>query len=265
MEGTVADGSGRGLNKRFYLILYGFMMTDFYVRAIPLIMLLFVVSEQWSTFNAVLFAVALFGSIAVFEFVSNIWFRIRSHRKWTFIAKIFAVSVVSSFYSMLSVLDILSGDPLFAKSVVFCKYAMEHAIRCAVSVLIIICLVVMDEDISHCHHHHMLTVIFFVFFAVNGVSMRLIYRMIIKEDESSNMEQQLAASAKDDAVKFASVSPESAGGVTSNEREDEESEQYVDPNNIHFEESADSEQSAQTESVENAVAVEHGEGSRDLS
>merc|ERR1712113_302477 len=171
------------LDKKLYLILYVFMFSDFYIRSIPLIAAMAMISEKWSlsTGSRSVLGMLLFGPLLIFEFLMNRWIRIPSHQGTLFILKTFAVSVFSSFYTMLCTLDILKTDSFYAQSVRFQKYVIEHAVRCILSVVFAII------SISLSSEFFVLAAmgVFVVFFAVNMWTIWKMYQYDSKSTETA--------------------------------------------------------------------------------
>ena len=156
-----------------YLMLFVFMISDFYIRSIPTVMFLAAVTYGLigeSVFLRFIFGLFLFGAIAIFEFVANQKMRIPSHRGTAFIFKIFAASMFSSFYTILCTLSVLKLDPFYAESVIFSKYLVEHCIRCGAAVIFCIFYLALTESI-----HWGLMVLFIFFVAINAVTMYRIH------------------------------------------------------------------------------------------
>ena len=61
----------------------------------------------------------------IFEFIMNKKMRIKQYKISLFIIKIFAVSVLSSFYSLLSSLSIMKKDP-FLVNLWYLKYIIKN-------------------------------------------------------------------------------------------------------------------------------------------
>ena len=138
--------------KGFILRLFIFILTDFVVRSVPLIIVLAICFKflsnngfLWYTFCAMYFGVFL-----IFEAVANVYIRTATHRNLVFIFKVFGVSLFSSFYSLLSSLHVLEDDALFAQSVIFKKFQLVHRLRsllsCALCVVIVILNVLFSDD-----------------------------------------------------------------------------------------------------------------------
>eukprot|EP00484_Ammonia_sp_Unknown_P014935 CAMPEP_0197079170 /NCGR_PEP_ID=MMETSP1384-20130603/213491_1 /TAXON_ID=29189 /ORGANISM="Ammonia sp." /LENGTH=293 /DNA_ID=CAMNT_0042518043 /DNA_START=90 /DNA_END=971 /DNA_ORIENTATION=- len=127
-------------NKRLFLNLYVFMMTDFYVRCIPL--LIFIASIPCQHDNSVcayrvISGTALFSALLVFEYVANVRIRVISeYQSCRFVSVIFSVSVFSAFYTVLSTWSELKSDRFFGQSVDFRLFLVEHRIRIYVAIAI---------------------------------------------------------------------------------------------------------------------------------
>ena len=123
----------------FYMKLFIFMMTDFYIRSIPLICLLALIpcnaDEQFCPARNVTFCL-LFLGLLLFEFIMNYRMRIQSYSSTLFIFQIFGISIFSSFHSLLSALSIFKDDPFYGKSVEFRSLMVEHKCRTILSVLV---------------------------------------------------------------------------------------------------------------------------------
>ena len=166
--------------KSLYLALFVFMFSDFYIRSIPVIMLLATISIEYfggedieDFVGRVVTGSFLYGMLIIFECVANQKMRIPSHRGSTFILKFFAASVFSSFYTMLCTLNVLKTDPYFAKSVIFSKYLVEHKIRCGVALVFCICSIALSYD--SLHYPWILSVLFVLCLGINGPAMKWIY------------------------------------------------------------------------------------------
>ena len=190
---TVQKGSNP-----MYLALFAFMFSDFYIRSIPTVMALAVLSTKWFDEGddadfvwKMVIGSLLFGTIAVFEFTANQKIRISSHSGFVFIFKIFAASIFSSFYTMLCTLNVLKTDPFYAESVVFSKYLVEHGIRCAVAM--IFCIFSVPVIGGTLWYPWILSALFVVSLAINGRSMHWIYEsefMSNQQKESQSIELQ---------------------------------------------------------------------------
>ena len=172
--------SPRDESKQMYLALFVFMVSDFYIRSIPMVMILAIIAKKYfddmgtddSVWRSVV-GVILFSTVAIFEFLANRNIRIPSHRDTQFILKIFAVSIFSSFHTMLSTLTVLKMDPFYAESVIFSKYLVEHGIRCAIALILCICSLSLSD--SSLWFPWALTPLFMGLMIVNGLAMRWIY------------------------------------------------------------------------------------------
>jgi len=111
---------------KWYLHLYAFMISDFYLRTIPIVVFMSFVTSN--ILRIVLFVV-LFGGLGVFEFVMNKRMRIVKYQGIGFIVQIFSISVFSSFYNLFCTLDILKDEGFFGKSVLFEWFLFEHKMR----------------------------------------------------------------------------------------------------------------------------------------
>ena len=129
------------INTNYYMKMYLFMISDFYIRSIPLICLMAIIpwtcndDQDICVSRNITFCI-LFGSLLIFEFVMNKRMRIKSYASNLFILQIFSVSLFSSFYNLLASLDILRNDRFFGKSVEFRSFMFEHKCRIVLSVLI---------------------------------------------------------------------------------------------------------------------------------
>ena len=103
--------------KSIYLTLFVFLVSDFYIRSVPMVMLLAIASVAWfdgegdrDYFLRFIFGSFIFGAMAIFELFANHKIRMDSHRGLTYILKIFAASIFSSFHTMLCTLNVLRTD-----------------------------------------------------------------------------------------------------------------------------------------------------------
>ena len=123
----------------YYLKLFLFMISDFYIRSIPLITFLSLIPCDEIgeiCLNRVITFCFLFGSILVFEFAMNKIMRIKEYASILFVLQIFSVSMFSSFSTLLSSLETLKSDIFFGKSVIFPLFIKEHGIRIVLSIII---------------------------------------------------------------------------------------------------------------------------------
>jgi len=168
-------------DKRLFLCLYGFLVSDLFIRSIPLIMLMASIpSDMWriSTF------IIVFVALALFEFVMNTRMRIPKYQRFDFIIQIFAVSILSSFYNLLCTLDLLKNDGFFGKSVAFKAFIFEHKIRIGLSLIvqmINLALCTMN-GIAVNSRTLILMPLYFILLAVNLYSMKMLTR---PNDEST--------------------------------------------------------------------------------
>ena len=119
-------------NKDFHINISLFMISDFYVRSMPILSLMAVIPHNFRTTTFC----PLFAALAIFEFVLNKWMRIKEYSSNGYVINIFSVSIFSSFYNLLCSLDILKDDPFYGYSVVFESFMIEHRIRILLSMII---------------------------------------------------------------------------------------------------------------------------------
>ena len=166
--------------KSIYLTLFVFLISDFYIRSVPTVMMLAMVSITWfdgddgrDYFLRFIFGSFMFGVMAIFELIANHKIRMESHRGLKYILKIFVASIFSSFYTMLCTLNVLQMDPFYAESVIFSRYLVEHGIRCVVALIFCICSLALSDGTLW--YPWALTVLFLFAVSINGVMMRWIY------------------------------------------------------------------------------------------
>eukprot|EP01083_Nonionella_stella_P210399 761734_1 len=136
----VAKKFGKVLeSKRLYGTLYIFMISDFYFRTLPIVILISIIpckNGETICINRFIAFMLLFGGLLIVEFIMNKRMRIKSHQSTCFVVQIFSISILSSFYTLLSSLDILKNDIFFGQSVNFRAFLIEHKIRICLSVII---------------------------------------------------------------------------------------------------------------------------------
>ena len=149
---TETDFSILKAQKSLIFPFFTFVLSDFVLRSLPLVIFLAVCHLLMSG-DAVtwyLFCNIFFSACLLFEFVANFKIRVGSHRNCFFILKVFAVSVFSSFYSLLCCFELLEHDALFALSVDFAKFKMVHRLRegmsFILSLLVVVSVVVFADD-----------------------------------------------------------------------------------------------------------------------
>lgn len=214
-----------------YFILFMFMVSDFYIRSIPSVMWLAVISEKWideeqsmDKFWRFFSGTLLFGGLAAFEFVANRQIR-QSHRDLWSILKIFAVSIFSSFHSMLSTVSVLKDDTFYAESLIFSKYLVEHGIRCGVA--FILCIFSVAVGGTTLWYPWFLSGIFLLCLVINGVSVHRICnsdfdrlipeiprKMHVSQVRSQSTIELQTAGQKESKKPDSSSKPESAGDET---------------------------------------------------
>ena len=124
-----------------HIYVFSFMVSDFYIRTMPLICLMSLIpcdkSEGICLSRMIVFCI-LFGSLLIFEFVMNKKMRIKdaSYSSWLFVFHTFSVSLFSAFYNLLCTLTILEGDIFYGKSVIKNHFIIEHAIRILISMVV---------------------------------------------------------------------------------------------------------------------------------
>ena len=62
--------------------------------------------------------------------------KIKEYSSNKYVLQVFYVSIFSSFYILLSSLDILKNNKFFGGSVVFRSFVVEHRIRCVISTVL---------------------------------------------------------------------------------------------------------------------------------
>ena len=153
------------LNRWHCLILYLFAMSDFYVRSVPLIVFVSMFSEH--EYERMVLGLTELIVIAIFELVAN----------WLILNKV-TISVLSSVYTMLSILGILPIDVPSDQFAALKNYAAEHVFRCLVSAMF--CIVILFMEIGYDPSKRIAvqisTAFFLVFLVINGISMFSIFR-----------------------------------------------------------------------------------------
>ena len=163
-----------------FVALYVFMCTDFFLRTCPLILAAAMVKQaagKAAGFSVFLLLLALFAPL---ELAMCRWMRTARFRKMVWILKISPICVISSLCNLLSCLDMLENVSYFAKSVVFAKYMFAHLMRCALSTLMALIVLVaaaIGEDVLALW----LVLSFAVLMAVNVACIKLIANYIDPE------------------------------------------------------------------------------------
>eukprot|EP01084_Bolivina_argentea_P034744 64343_1 len=123
-------------NKIAFIGVYLFMLSDFFIRTCPIILLAAICHHLAG--NVIGFSVfcILLLVFAPFEFFMCKWMRKDGFQSNWFIIKIFPICIISSLYNLLSCLDILDNISYFSTSVIFKKYMYEHVMRIIFSVFI---------------------------------------------------------------------------------------------------------------------------------
>ena len=168
-------------DKRLFFCLYGFLVSDFFVRSIPLIVLM---ASIPSNFWRIVAFLILFFTLALFEFVMNTRMRIPKYQRFDFIIQIFAVSVLSSFYNLLCTIDLLKSDGFFGKSVSFKDFMFEHKCRICFSLFIVatnLLLYIVNQAAENVRTS-ILVLLYFIFLALNVYFVK----MLPKEKEEIN-------------------------------------------------------------------------------
>ena len=168
-------------SKTIYQTLFVFLISDFYIRSVPMVMMLAMVSMTWfgeegGRDYVLRFVLGsfIFGAMAFFELIANHRIRTDSHRGLRHILKIFAASIFSSFYSMLCTLSVLKTDPFYAESVIFSKYLVEHGIRCCVA--LILCIFSMALSDTNLWYPFVLSALFMLCLVINLLTIHWISR-----------------------------------------------------------------------------------------
>ena len=168
------------INRVLYSNLYFFMISDFYIRSMSIILFISLIPcGEGNNFCAarVGTGAVLFSGLLIFEFILNKRMRIVEYQGFGFVLTIFAISVLSSFYTILSSLHALRDDPFFGKSVDFKAYMFEHKVRIYLSVfmnVISVGLFFVNDPGNRNAFIFVLIVIFFFavfinYFAVNSI------------------------------------------------------------------------------------------------
>ena len=128
------------------------MVSDFYIRSIPLICLMALIhcdDNDGICVPRVAIFTLLFGSLLIFEFIMNKRMRIITYSSNIFISQIVFVSIFSSFYSLLSSLDVLKDDLFYGKSVEYRSFMVEHKMRIGLSVIFnVVCFALFSINIG---------------------------------------------------------------------------------------------------------------------
>ena len=124
-----------------HIYVFLFMVSDFYIRSMPLIYFMSLIQCADNDGICVLRVYTfcgLFGSLLLFEFVMNRKMRIKdaSYSSWLFVFHTFSVSLFSAFYNLLCTLSILEGDIFYGKSVIKKYFVIEHTIRIIFSMIV---------------------------------------------------------------------------------------------------------------------------------
>eukprot|EP01084_Bolivina_argentea_P314598 544911_1 len=135
-------------DKLLFLNIYGFMMSDFYVRSIPFVAFLSAIpcndddSICMGRTSLFIFSILF---LLILEFICNYKMRVSEsgYRSIKFIFQIFAISILSSFYNLLCTLEILKDESFFGQSVQFKQFLVEHRIRMGLSTILLIGYVVL--------------------------------------------------------------------------------------------------------------------------
>ena len=177
-----------------YLALFVFMVSDFYIRSVPMVMMMAIVSSKWfagegirGTVWRLMFGSLLFGVVATFELIANYKMRISSKRGLGYILKIFAASIFSSFYSMLCTLSVLKMDSFYAESVIFSKFMVEHGIRCVVALFFCIFCTALSDINSW--YPYVLSALFVLCLVINAMAVHWIFRSEFSSAADSKQQQ----------------------------------------------------------------------------
>ena len=180
--------------KPMYFALFLFMVSDFYIRSVPMVMMLAQVSGKWfngdetgDTVWRLMFGSLLFGIVAIFELIANYKMRITTNRGLVYILKVFGASIFSSFHSMLCTLSVLKMDPFYAESVIFSKYLVEHCIRCAVALIFCIFSVTLSD--FNLWYPLVLSALFVLCLAINAMAVHWIFRSEFNSTAESRQQQ----------------------------------------------------------------------------
>ena len=171
------------INRVLYTNLYAFMLTDFYIRSVPLIVIIASIpcpKGESFCYARLGTGAALFSILLIFEFIWNKRMRIPDYQKCGFILTVFAVSILSSFYTILSSLHLLRNDKFFGKCVNFNDFMFEHKVRIYLSVFmnLINILLFFVNDAARNEFVLVLLVVFFIALAFNYFAINKIQRFV---------------------------------------------------------------------------------------
>eukprot|EP01083_Nonionella_stella_P196484 722940_1 len=175
------------INRTLYFALYLFMVSDFYLRTISIVIIISSIPcPAHDDFCGPRIGVGsgVFLGLFIFAFVMNKRMRIESYRSCGFIGTIFSVSLLSSFYNVLASLRILKDDIFFGQSVKFESFLFEHKIRIWISLalnVVSIPFFFLNDDASRNEFIAVLMALFFVALFVNYMMIRIVGKYIDSE------------------------------------------------------------------------------------
>ena len=126
-------------NYKLFIHIYLFIFSDFVIRTFPLISFIAIINGNYGKYYSIITSCLLFGGLTIYEYFVNKWIRNFNQEKQfktRFIILIFIISVLSSFYSLLSSLNILDQNKYLTKSVDKNKFMLSHLIRIVFSVVL---------------------------------------------------------------------------------------------------------------------------------
>jgi len=211
-------------NKKLFLSLFGFMISDYFIRSIPLIILMASIpSNHWRIMSFCI----LFGGLSIFSFIMNRRMRIPKYQSIKFIFQIFSISILSSFYSLLCTLDLLKDDDFFRKSVSFESFLFEHKVRIYLSAIISLLnfgLFVMEDTNERNITMVVLILLYILVLALNiFLVVRLKMHVLDDGDEKRFTAIQMPANAKCDAL-----NEESSDEMDDEDKEERETQTLID-------------------------------------
>ena len=180
------------VNKYYFIAIYLFMCSDYYIRSFPSIVLIAIIKQRISLsidpFNDIdgiqtngdsilsgIIFFSYFSIVGIIELFLCRYMRIDEYKNIGYILKIFFVSVLSSFYNVLCCFKFLENDPFFGKCVVFDKHLKEHYCRMIFSIMIVIVWVSIpkngnENEFGHSNLDIFMFILFIIFIIMNIIS-----------------------------------------------------------------------------------------------
>ena len=128
-------------NHTLFIGVYLFVFTDFIIRTFPVIAIIAIINGNKGRFFASIASILLFGVLGIYEYFANKWIQLDKTKN---IVLIFMVSVLSSFYSLMSSLNILNNNEYLVKCVDSKKFILTQLLRLGFSIILYVIVFVLN-------------------------------------------------------------------------------------------------------------------------